>query len=396
MNKRILYSPLKLCVGLVITVLFAVVLNGCGNATSKSAQAGAGPQPIPVAVATAEKRDVPVFLEGLGSVQAYNTVSLKSRVDGQIVEIAFKEGQYVKQGDLLLVIDPRPYQVQLEQAQAALARDQAQLKNAQLDYDRYQGLVKDGVIPQQQFDTQRALVNQLQGTVQTDQAAIDTAKLQLVYTRITSPVSGRIGLRLVDIGNMVHATDTNALLVITQLQPIAVVFTLPEDALPTVAQHMRGGALSVEAYSRDDATKIATGKLLTIDNQIDQTTGTGKLKAIFENPDNALWPNQFVNTHLLIETKKGAIVVPAAAIQRGPQGGAFTYVVKSDKTVEVRNVKVAFTQANISAIDSGLNAGDMVVTDGQDKLQSGSRVDPHTGSATSANKSGQMAGTPGQ
>jgi membrane fusion protein, multidrug efflux system len=396
MNKRILYPPLKLCVGLVITVLFAVVLNGCGNATSKSAQAGAGPQPIPVAVATAEKRDVPVFLEGLGSVQAYNTVSLKSRVDGQIVEIAFKEGQYVKQGDLLLVIDPRPYQVQLEQAQAALARDQAQLKNAQLDYDRYQGLVKDGVIPQQQFDTQRALVNQLQGTVQTDQAAIDTAKLQLVYTRITSPVSGRIGLRLVDIGNMVHATDTNALLVITQLQPIAVVFTLPEDVLPTVAQHMRGAALTVEAYSRDDATKIATGKLLTIDNQIDQTTGTGKLKAIFENPDNALWPNQFVNTHLLIETKKGAIVVPAAAIQRGPQGGAFTYVVKSDKTVEVRSVKVAFTQANISAIDSGLNAGDVVVTDGQDKLQSGSRVDPHTGSAASANKSGQMAGTPGQ
>jgi membrane fusion protein, multidrug efflux system len=396
MNKRILYPPLKLCVGLVITVLFAVVLNGCGNATSKSAQAGAGPQPIPVAVATAEKRDVPVFLEGLGSVQAYNTVSLKSRVDGQIVEIAFKEGQYVKQGDLLLVIDPRPYQVQLEQAQAALARDQAQLKNAQLDYDRYQGLVKDGVIPQQQFDTQRALVNQLQGTVQTDQAAIDTAKLQLVYTRITSPVSGRIGLRLVDIGNMVHATDTNALLVITQLQPIAVVFTLPEDVLPTVAQHMRGAPLPVEAYSRDDATKIATGKLLTIDNQIDQTTGTGKLKAIFENPDNALWPNQFVNTHLLIETKKGAIVVPAAAIQRGPQGGAFTYVVKSDKTVEVRSVKVAFTQANISAIDSGLNAGDVVVTDGQDKLQSGSRVDPHTGSAASANKSGQMAGTPGQ
>jgi len=389
MNLRNHYSPLKLCTVLSITAALTLLF-GCGNANSKSAQAGAAPQAIPVSVASAEKKDVPVFLEGLGSVQAYNTVSLKSRVDGQIVQINFKEGQYVKQGDLLIVIDPRPYQVQLEQVQAALARDQAQLKNAQLDYDRYQGLVKDGVIAQQQFDTQKALVNQLQGTVQTDQAAIDNAKLQLVYTRITSPVNGRIGLRLVDIGNMVHATDTNPLLVITQLQPIAVVFTLPEDALPNVAKHMKTGPLTVEAYSRDDATKIAAGKLLTIDNQIDQTTGTGKLKGIFDNTDNALWPNQFVNAHLLLETRKGAIVVPAAAIQRGPQGSAFTYVVKPDKTVEVRPVKVAFTQANISAIDSGLSPGDLVVTDGQDKLQGGSRVEPGTG------KPAQSTGTAGQ
>src|SRR5246500_1300181 len=303
--------PFVICLLLGLTFLLLASFGGCAGANTMSAQANTGPQVVQVAVATAERRDFPVYLSGLGNVQAWNTVSLKSRVDGQIVEIAFKEGQFVKQGDLLLVIDPRPYQVQLEQAQAALARDQAQLKNAQLDYDRYQGLVKDGVIPQQKFDTQRALVNQLQGTVQTDQAAIDTAKLQLVYTRITSPVSGRIGLRLVDIGNMVHATDTNALLVITQLQPIAVVFTLPEDVLPTVAQHMRGGALTVEAYSRDDATKIATGKLLTIDNQIDQTTGTGKLKAVFENTDNALWPNQFVNAHLLLETRKEATGIPS-------------------------------------------------------------------------------------
>jgi multidrug efflux system membrane fusion protein len=396
MNRRIHLSPLTLFLGLALLGIWLTTLIGCGGATSKSAQAGAKPQAIPVAVAAAEKKDVPVFLEGLGSVQAYNTVSLKSRVDGQIVQIAFKEGQFVKQGDLLLVIDPRPYQVQLEQVQAALARDQAQLKNAQLDYDRYQGLVKDGVIAQQQFDTQKALVNQLQGTVQTDQAAIDNAKLQLVYARITSPVSGRIGLRLVDIGNMVHATDTNPLLVITQLQPIAVVFTLPEDALPRVSQHMRGGPLTVEAYSRDDATKVATGKLLTIDNQIDQTTGTGKLKALFDNSDNALWPNQFVNAHLLLETRKGAIVVPAAAIQRGPQGSAFTYVVRADKTVEVRPVKVAFTQANMSAIDSGLAPGDLVVTDGQDKLQGGSLVDPHTGSGATAGKSSQSSGIAGQ
>ena len=220
-------------------------------------------------------------------------------------------------------------------------------------------------------------MGQFEGTVQSDQAAIDNAKLQLTYTRITSPVSGRIGLRLVDIGNMVHASDANPLLVVTQLQPIAVVFTLPEDVLPNVAKHMRNGTLQVDAYSRDDTTKLATGKLLTIDNQIDQTTGTGKLKAMFDNTDHSLWPNQFVNAHLLLETRKGVTVIPAAAIQRGPQGGAFTYLVKTDKTVEVRPVKVAFTQANISAIESGLAPGELVVTDGQDKLQGGSRVEPH-------------------
>jgi membrane fusion protein, multidrug efflux system len=390
-------NPLNLWLPAGLVFVFLAGLCACDSGASRSAQAGSGPQAVPVAVSTAERRDVPVYLEGLGSVQAYNTVSLKSRVDGQIVQIAFKEGQYVKQGDLLIVIDPRPYQVMLEQAQAALARDQAQLKNAQLDFDRYQGLVKDGVIAQQQFDTQQALVNQLQGTVQNDQATIDNAKLQLVYTRITAPVSGRIGLRLVDIGNMVHASDTTALLVITQLQPIAVVFTLPEDVLPIVAQRMRGGSsLEVDAYSRDDNTKLARGKLLTIDNQIDQTTGMGKLKAIFENTDNALWPDQFVNAHLLLETRKASIVVPAAAIQRGPGGSQFTYVVKSDNTVEVRSVKVALTQANISVVDSGLSPGDVVVTDGQDKLQGGSLVEPHNGSSAAGGKAAPTAGTAGQ
>ena len=392
MNRDLHPYSHNICLLIPVLVLLAVLCS-CAGSSTKSAQAGVGPQAIPVSVAAAERRDVPVFQEGLGSVQASNTVSLKSRVDGQIVEIAFKEGQNVKQGDLLIVIDPRPYQVQLEQAQAALARDQAQLKNAQLDYDRYQGLVKEGVIAQQQFDAQKALVAQLQGTIQADQATIDNAKLQLVYTRILAPVSGRIGLRLVDIGNMVHAADTNPLLVVTQLQPIAVVFTLPEDALPNVAQHMKKGTLQVDAYSRDDITKLATGKLLTIDNQIDPTTGTGKLKAMFDNADNALWPNQFVNAHLLLETRKGTIVVPAAAIQRGPQGSAFTYVVKADKTVEVRPVKVAFNQPNVSAIDSGLSPGDLVVTDGQDKLQAGSLVDPHTSTSAPAGKPAQPPGT---
>jgi multidrug efflux system membrane fusion protein len=395
MNTYDYSNPLKLLIVLAVISGFSLLVSGCGSTNTKPAQASSGPPSIPVGVMTAERRDVPVFQEGLGSVQASNTVSLKSRVDGQIVQIAFREGQTVKQGDLLVVIDPRPYQVQLEQAQATLARDQAQLKNAQLDFQRYQNLSKEGVIAQQQFDAQKALVGQLEGTIQADQAAIDNAKLLLAYTRITSPVSGRIGLRLIDIGNMVHASDTNPLLVVTQLQPIAVVFTLPEDVLPTVAKHMRSGTLQVDAYSRDDTTKLASGKLLTIDNQIDQTTGTGKLKAMFDNSDNALWPNQFVNAHLLLETRKGVTVIPAAAIQRGPQGGTFTYLVKPDKTVEVRPVKVAFTQANISAIESGLAPGETVVTDGQDKLQSGSRVEPHSAGTSNA-KPAQAPGTMGQ
>src|ERR1700745_2057172 len=297
MRTKARRHPFVICLLLGLTFLLLASFWGCASANTKSAQANTGPQVVQVAVATAERRDFPVSLSGLGNVQAWNTVSLKSRVDGQIVQIAFKEGEFVKQGELLLVIDPRPYQVALEQAEAALARDQAQLKNAPLDYQRYQGLFKEGVISQQQYDAQRALVGQLDGTIKADQAAIDNAKLQLVYTRVTAPVSGRIGLRLVDIGNMIHASDTNPLLVITQVQPIAVVFTLPEDVLPNVSQHMKNRPLTVDAYSRDDSTKIASGKLLTIDNQIDQTTGTGKLKAIYDNPDNALCPNQLLDVH---------------------------------------------------------------------------------------------------
>lgn len=389
------HPALYFCASFATWLVLAAAL-GCSSGSTKSAQAGGTPPAIPVAVSPAEQKDFPVYLSGLGSVQASNTVSLKSRVDGQIVQIAFKEGQFVSQGDLLIVIDPRPYQVALEQAEAALARDQAQLKNAQLDYERYQGLFKEGVISQQQYDAQRALVGQLEGTVKADQATIDNAKLQLVYTRVTAPVRGRIGLRLVDIGNMVHASDTNPLLVLTQLQPIAVVFTLPEDVLPNVAKHMRSGSLEVDAYSRDDTTKLAAGKLLTIDNQIDQTTGTGKLKAMFENVDSALFPNQFVNARLLLETKKGVTVVPAAAIQRGPQGSTFAYVVKPDKTVEVRPVKVALTQGNLSVIASGVAPGEQVVTDGQDKLQGGSRVEPHATTGVPAGNTAPSGGTAGQ
>ncbi len=371
-------SRQRLAVALTLAAV-AVFMLGCNAGSKPSTARAATRMAVPVAVATAERKDVPVYLKGLGSVTASNTVSVKSRVDGQLAEINFKEGQHVKKGELLAVIDPRPFQVALDQAQAALYRDQAQLKDARLNYERFKSLLDDsGAMSRQQVDTQRATAEQLEGAVRSDQAAIDNAKLNLVYSHITAPISGRIGLRLVDVGNMVHATDTNPLLVITQLQPIAVVFTLPEDSLLNVSQHMHKGTLPVEAYSRDDQTRMATGKLLTIDNQIDQSTGTGRLKAMFDNPDDALWPNQFVNVRLLLETHKGSITIPSVAVQNGPQG-RYVFTVKPDKTVAVSPVTVSFTQNNVASIASGVAPGDIVVIDGQDKLQAGSRVDPHAG-----------------
>lgn len=379
--------------GVAVALALGMTLLGCATADSKTAKGSGAAQPVPVGVATAKLTDLPVYLVGLGSVTAYYTDSVKSRVDGQLMQVNFKEGQQVKQGELLAVIDPRPYQVALEQAQAMLYKDQASLRDAKLNYNRYKGLLQDsGSMSQQQVDTQQATVDQLDGTVRTDQASVDSAKLNLVYCHIIAPITGRIGLRQVDPGNIVHATDTTPMFIITQLQPIAVVFTLPEDNLPNVSQHMNKGMLAVDAYSRDDQTKLATGKLLTIDNEIDQTTGTGKLKAVFENKNNALWPNQFVNIRLLLETRKNTTVVPAAAIQRGPQG-SYVFTVKPDKTVDVRQVTVSLTQDNVSAISNGLSPNEVVVTDGQDKLQAGSRVEPRSGNPPTGNpSSGNPAG----
>src|SRR5579864_7868235 len=349
---------------------------GCTSADSKQQKAhAAGPRSVSVSVAPVQRQDVPVYLSGLGTVTAFNTANIKSRVDGQIMKVNFREGQNVRKGELLIEIDARPFQAQLDQMQAQLFRDQAQLRDAQLNLQRYTALIPSGSIAQQQVDTQKALADQLEGTVRTDQAQIDTAKLQIVYCHITAPFDGRVGLRQVDPGNIVHAADTTPMLILTQLQPIAVIFTLTEDVLPTVSQQMRHGTLEVDAFSRDDQTKLATGKLLTIDNQIDPTTGTAKLKAVFDNKDNALWPNQFVNADLLLETRKNSTVVPTAAILRGPQG-TFVYAVNPDKTVQDRQVTVSLTQGDTTVITAGLNPGDTVVTDGQDKLQRGSRVEP--------------------
>ena len=366
--------------------------SNAGAPGGKGTAVGPGGAPgsfvVPVVVATASKGDLPVFLNGLGNVTAFNTVTVRSRVDGQIVKVNFVEGQYVKEGDSLIEIDPRPYQVQFEQAEGQLAKDQAQLRDVQVDYERYKLLYQEGVIPKQQLDTQQAQVGTFEGAIKADQATIDNAKLQIAYAHITAPISGRVGLRLVDIGNMVHATDTNGLVVITQLQPIAVIFTLPQDQLPQVMARMKQGpSLVVEAYDRDNTAKIATGKLLTIDNQIDTTTGTYKLKAQFDNSKNELFPNQFVNMHLLVDTKQNVVLVPTTAILRGAQG-IYVFAVGPDNKVKIHNVTLAETTGSTTGILPGLNPGDVVVTDGQDKLQDGTKVEPRsaTGGAPGSNK----------
>jgi multidrug efflux system membrane fusion protein len=357
---------------------------GPGGGRGQGGPGGDQDQIVPVVVATATRGDLPVFFNGLGTVTAYNTVTVRSRVDGQIVKINFTEGQMVHEGESLVEIDPRPYQVQLEQAEGQLAKDQAQLRDVQVDYDRYQQLFKAGVIPKQQVDTQQAQVGQFLGAIKADQGVIDNAKLQIAYSHITAPISGRVGLRLVDMGNIVHANDTTGLLVITQLQPIAVIFSLPQDQLSQVIGKMHGaGPLPVEAYDRDNSTKVATGKLLTIDNQIDTTTGTYKLKAVFSNEKDNLFPNQFVNIHLLVDTKRNVTIVPTTAIERGPQG-TYVYQTQNNNTVKIQPVTVTLTSGNSVAVGSGLRPGDNVVIDGQDKLQDGSKIEARSpaGSAT--------------
>jgi multidrug efflux system membrane fusion protein len=345
-------------------------------APAAATKGGRGPGgPTPVVAVPAAQGDVDIIVNGLGTVTPLRTVTVKSRVDGELVRVLFAEGQMVKQGDLLAEIDARPFQVQLAQAQGQLARDRALLENARLDLERYSTLFKQDSIAKQQVDTQASLVRQHEGAVAIDASQIDSARLQLAYARISAPISGRVGLRLVDPGNIVRAGDANGLAVITQLQPVAVLFTVPQDLLPPVLKRIHSGdQITVEAWDREQKAKLADGMLASADNQVDPQTGTVKLKAQFANDDGGLFPNQFVNARMKLDTLRDAIVVPSAAVQRGAQG-MFVYVVQTDRTVALRNVKLGPLDGQRQAITEGLAPGELVVTDGTDRLRAGAQVE---------------------
>jgi multidrug efflux system membrane fusion protein len=367
--------------------------------TGKHGHGGGASDKIRVVTATAVVGDIDVYLVGLGAVTPLNTDTIQSRVNGQLMKVDFTEGQMVKAGDKLLEIDTRPYDAQLAQYTAQKEHDQALLDNANIDLQRYQTLWQQNSIPQQTLATQVSLVNQDKGTVDADQALIDATKLNITYCNITAPISGRVGLRLVDVGNYVQSTSSTGLLVITQLQPITVIFTIPEDSVPVVQAKLNAGQqLEVAAFDRAQKNQIATGTLLTSDNQIDPSTGTLKLKAVFQNTDNALFPNQFVNTRLTVETKKNVVIVPVAAIQYGTQG-TFVYVVNDDDprnaTVSMQNVTVGTIEGDKAEIIKGVAEDDVVVIDGVDKLTNGSKVIlPHAGDSTKLNGATADAAAP--
>jgi len=350
----------------------ATAAGPAAGAAAKGPDAAAQ-RPVPVTIAAASRRDVPIYLEGLGNVVAIKTVTVHTQVDGRLVSVPFREGQAVKKGDLLAQIDPRPFQAQLDQARGALARDEAQLKNARVNVARDRQLVAQNLVAQQQLDADAATAGQLEGAIQMDRAAIETAQLNLDYARIVSPIDGVTGIRLVDPGNIVHASDQSGIVVVTQLDPVAVIFSLPQDQLGPVAEQLAKGPLPVDAFSRDGVTLLGSGRLEVIDNAINQATSTVRLKAVVPNPKRALWPNQFVNARLQLETRRGALVVPATAIQRGPSG-TFVYVVGADGTAAIRPVTVGTTQGDLALLAKGVSEGEQIVVDGQNQLRPGAKV----------------------
>jgi|HubBroStandDraft_1064217.scaffolds.fasta_scaffold24492_3 multidrug efflux system membrane fusion protein len=392
--------------GVVILAILLAIGLGTGwywwthHAAQPAGRGGSGKAtqtpPQPVGAATIDKGDIRVILNELGTVTSLDTVTVLTQISGQLTDVAYKEGQVVKKGDFLVQIDPRPYQAALEQAQGTLAHDQGLLDQAKSDLQRYTTLGRQDSIAQQQLDDQRYLVQQYTGTVLTDQGTVDNAKLNLAYCHIISPIDGQAGLRMVDPGNYVQASSTSGLVVIAQMQPISVLFSVPEDNLPDIIQRLRGGAtLSVQAYDRANTKLLATGQLSTLDNQIDTTTGTLKLRATFDNPDELLYPNQFVNARLLVNTIQNTVRVPVPAVQRG-EPGTFVYVIDANNTVSVRPVKLGPTDGGYSAVTSGLQPGEKVVTDGTDRLRDGATVTvpPPAKTQSGQNQTGQAAGRP--
>ena len=364
--------------------------SGASAAAAPGAPGGApgGDRVVPVSTAIATRKDVPVVLEGLGTVTPLATVTVKTQVDGRLDRVLFTEGQAVKKGEVIALVDPRPFTIQLHTAEATLAKDDSQLKNGQLNLDRYETLRKGNLIPQQQVDDQRALVAQLDATTRADKAQVENARLMLDYARITSPIDGITGLRQVDPGNLVHASDASGIVVITQVDPIAVLFTLPQDELPRVQRAMKEGKVAVDAYARDGIQKLGTGELLLVDNQVNAQTATIRLKSLVPNADHVLWPNAFVKARMHLTTVRGALVVPAAVVQRGPSG-TFAYVVANDKTVSPRPVEVGSIEGDVAVIAKGLSEGDVVVTDGQNQLKPGSKVQARPPGTVTAAASGK-------
>lgn len=366
---------------LSVTLGAAAFMFARGRKQEAASAAAAHPQrPVPVVVAAAERRDVPIVLEGLGTVTPFSTVSVRAQVDGPLQSVAFKEGAVVRKGQVLAQLDPRPFQIALAQASATLRRDQAQLRNAMLDLSRYRGLLGKQLVPKQQVDTQQTAVDAAKATVAMDRAQVANAKLQLGYTRILSPLDGVTGIRQVDPGNLVRASDPTGLVVLTQLDPISVVFTLPQDSLERVQRAQAKGSLSTEAWSRDGRERIATGKLMVIDNQVNAAAASVRFKANFANPQHALWPGAFVKARLVVEARQGVVVVEAAAVQHGPQG-TFVYVVGDDHKAQQRAVVVESTEGTLAILTSGVQPGELVVTDGQNQLKAGAVVEARAADA---------------